>query len=275
MLLPGESADTMKDANVARRLLTDWIHPDDYSIERSAVYTFHGLIAERWRNQRVLLAGDAAHQTPPFLGQGMCAGIRDAANLAWKLERVVNRLSDETLLDTYEGERKPHALKVIEAAIRIGQVVCDLDLERASQRNQKLIEGDQDARGKLAFALPRLEQGALVSDSGGALFPQLSVDGQLTDEILGPGFTVLVRSEAHLSTSLRNLAASLPAQILIADELGLPAFERAVASRPIALIRPDRYLSGTFNSADEIFEDLALPSLCPSLYGATPERAAI
>ncbi len=85
MMLPGETPDQVLDDAFIRALLTPW--DVDVDIERKAVYRFHGLVAAQWRVGRVLLAGDAAHQTPPFAGQGMCAGIRDAANLAWKLDR--------------------------------------------------------------------------------------------------------------------------------------------------------------------------------------------
>ena len=76
---------------------------------RQATYTFRGAVADRWRNGRLFLLGDAAHLTPPFIGQGMRAGIRDAANLAWKLALVVRGDADDRLLDTYETERRPYA----------------------------------------------------------------------------------------------------------------------------------------------------------------------
>ena len=103
---PGE--DTQAATSPARvwELLRPWIDPDDADIERAAVYTFHSAVAEQWRSGRLLLAGDSAHQTPPFLGQGMCAGVRDAANLAWKLERIVRGLDDDFLLDTYQSDAR-------------------------------------------------------------------------------------------------------------------------------------------------------------------------
>ena len=90
MLLVGESEEDVHRSEVIDGLMSAWIDPERAKIERSAVYTFHGLVASTWRDRKVLLAGDAAHQTPPFLGQGMCAGLRDAANLAWKLAAVID-----------------------------------------------------------------------------------------------------------------------------------------------------------------------------------------
>ena len=126
MLLPGESADDVQRPEVIERLVGTWIDPAQVTIERAAVYTFHGLVATRWRDRRVFLAGDAAHQTPPFLGQGMCAGMRDAANLAWKLAAVTAGAPD-ALLDTYQLEREPHAQAVIDVAVDFGRLICVLD----------------------------------------------------------------------------------------------------------------------------------------------------
>ena len=81
----GETAAQMTDPDRVWQFLSRWITPKDAQIERSVVYTFESSLAETWRKDRLLLAGDAAHLTPPFMGQGMCSGIRDAANLAWKL----------------------------------------------------------------------------------------------------------------------------------------------------------------------------------------------
>jgi 3-(3-hydroxy-phenyl)propionate hydroxylase len=101
-------------------LLSPWLNASEAVIERAAVYTFHSAIAQQWRSGRLLLAGDSAHQTPPFLGQGMCAGIRDAANLAWKLDYVLQGKAAPGLLDTYQSERAPHVREFIELAIRLG-----------------------------------------------------------------------------------------------------------------------------------------------------------
>ena len=107
MLHPGEQPDAWK-------LLARWITPDDAELWRAAAYRFHALVARQWRCGRVFLAGDAAHQQPPFTGQGMCQGIRDVANLSWKLQYVLAGKAADKLLDTYEAERKQH----VEAADR-------------------------------------------------------------------------------------------------------------------------------------------------------------
>ena len=122
-----------------RQLLSAWMDPEDADVERAAVCTFHGLVASRWRDRRIFLAGDAAHQTPPFLGQGMCAGMRDVANLAWKLAAVIDGSPDE-LLDTYQLERQPHAQQVIDAAVEFGRLICMTDPEEASARDEAMLD---------------------------------------------------------------------------------------------------------------------------------------
>ena len=104
-------------------MLNQWIGRDDATLERAIVYTFHSSIAEQWLRGRLIIAGDAAHQTPPFMGQGMCAGIRDVFNLGWKLDSVFKCRASEDLLDTYELERKPHVRAFIDLTVKMGHLI--------------------------------------------------------------------------------------------------------------------------------------------------------
>ena len=113
MLLPGETAEEMQRPESIEALLRPWVAIDDVQVLRASVYTFHALVAERWRDRRLFLAGDAAHQTPVFLGQGLCHGIRDVQNLIWKLSAVTRGAPDLALLDSYEAERRPHVEVII------------------------------------------------------------------------------------------------------------------------------------------------------------------
>ncbi|MBL9095606.1 MAG: bifunctional 3-(3-hydroxy-phenyl)propionate/3-hydroxycinnamic acid hydroxylase, partial [Alphaproteobacteria bacterium] len=122
MIRPGEDAQSFLDERRIAELLKPWVNDGDVEIDRKAVYRFHGLVAKEWRRGRVILAGDAAHQTPPFAGQGMCSGVRDAVNLAWKLTHVLRGQAREKLLDTYQTEREPHVRAVTETAIAMGRV---------------------------------------------------------------------------------------------------------------------------------------------------------
>lgn len=142
MLLPGEDARQMEQPEQVWKLLSPWLTPQDGELWRAASYRFHALVAENWRNGRILIAGDAAHQQPPFIGQGMCQGLRDATNLVWKLDRVLTGTSSEALLDSYTVERKPHVIELTGRIKAIGQSICERDPAAARRRDaQALADG--------------------------------------------------------------------------------------------------------------------------------------
>jgi 3-(3-hydroxy-phenyl)propionate hydroxylase len=254
MLLPGEDPEHLKQPEEATRLLANWIPEGGYRIERAAIYTFHGLVAEEWRRGRVLIAGDAAHQTPPFLGQGMCAGIRDAANLAWKLASVIKGAAPDHLIDTYEQERKPHAVAVIEAAIRIGRVICELDPGKAAERDRHLLANDPLTHKELAFALPRLTPGPLILKNGGSLFVQPMIGATRLDTIVGGRFLVFARRAAALGNSADWWRDTVNAMIATPADLDARALvewlDRHKAD--VVIVRPDRYVLGAAHDLDEL-----------------------
>ncbi len=222
---------------------------------RKAVYRFHGLVATAWRQGRVLLAGDAAHQMPPFAGQGMCSGLRDAANLAWKLAFVLRGEAGDALLDTYQSEREPHVRAVIEGAIAMGRVVCTLDPEAAARRDAQMLAARAEAKGD-AGPPPgggRLPHGCLLpSPRAGEIAPQpwLGSDAarRRLDDVAGDGFTLIAR----------NAPAAAPAYVHVVESGGFwdqPAFEAWLGAAEAVLIRPDRYVFGT-GSGDRLIAAL-------------------
>jgi 3-(3-hydroxy-phenyl)propionate hydroxylase len=134
-----EDARQLATPEGAWKLLSRWITPDDGTLWRQASYRFHALVAERWRAGRVFVAGDAAHQQPPFLGQGMCQGIRDVANLAWKLQAVLREGASDALLDTYGAERKGHVQALTGRIKAIGQIIGERDVAAARARDAQLL----------------------------------------------------------------------------------------------------------------------------------------
>ena len=130
-------AEELERPEAAWRLLAQahGLGPDDVKIIRQIVYTFEARIARRWRDRRVFLAGDAAHTMPPYLGQGACSGIRDSANLAWKLDLVLRGLAGDSLLDSYEVERRPHTTVITQMAMGLGAIANMHDPEAAAQRD--------------------------------------------------------------------------------------------------------------------------------------------
>jgi 3-(3-hydroxy-phenyl)propionate hydroxylase len=252
MLLPGEDPATMQRPDTLDRLLRDLVDAESVEIERAAVYTFHGLVAQPWRKGRVFIAGDAAHQMPPFLGQGMCSGFRDATNLAWKLDHVIRRGAPDVLLDSYEQERSPHVREIVIAAVDYGALVGTLDPVAAAERDRQLVH-DHSA---LLFGLPPLPRGPLVQAGGGGLFGQPTIGGRLLDDVVGTRFLVLGRDEAALGQSGAWWADATGALVTTLDQLPDPDpslqswFDRQGAAA--AILRPDRYLLAATNDLDAV-----------------------
>jgi len=255
---PDEDAMAATEPDRIWSLLARWITPQDADIERAAVYTFHSAIAKQWRNGRLFLAGDSAHQTPPFLGQGMCAGIRDAANLAWKLWHVVRGRADHGLLDTYQSERAPHVREYIELAIRLGGLINT----KAMAAGLAAGVPRQDAPAKLDVRTPLLGPGLSAGDTGlvGRLAPQFTLsDGGRSDDRVGYAFALLADASFAGALSPRERAALATAGVAVlgSDEAaGLSAWlsQNDIAA---ALVRPDRYLLRTVRCDRDFAELLA------------------
>jgi hypothetical protein len=166
---------------------------DDAELIRVANYVFRSRIVSEWRHGRVFLAGDAAHEMPPFLGQGMCSGIRDSHNLAWKLDLVLNGRADDRLLDTYQVEREPHVRFITEKAIELGRVQTLRDPVAARARDERLLAARRAQQQLDKIKLPGLT-GGLIADSGD-FFPQAVVRRNDTkarfDDIVGPGWCIV------------------------------------------------------------------------------------
>jgi 3-(3-hydroxy-phenyl)propionate hydroxylase len=234
MLDASEDAATAQQPETVWRRLSRWLRPEEAVLERSAVYTFHSVIAETWRRDRLLIAGDAAHQTPPFMGQGMCTGVRDAANLAWKLADVIHGDSDPSLLDTYESERSPHARVFIDAAVRLGAVIRAFSTHATD---------GAEAREPERFVTPKPKLGPGVHEGGAyggeiSEQPRLSED-RLLDDLVGYHSAILMRPELtaalpRQTDGLKWVPASSAAALDWLDRLGVAA----------VILRPDRYIFG-------------------------------
>jgi len=270
MLLPGERASDFDDEHRLWELLAPFMAPQDGEIVRHAVYEFRSLLANRMRDGHVLLVGDAAHLTPPFMGQGLCAGLRDAANVAWKLDLVLRGLAPDSLLETVDSERQQQNEWIIALAVEMGRVSCVLDADAAVKR---------DAGLRAVGSPPPLEFAPLgpgaLRESAGELAPlagTLSVQGRvagpngegLFDDAVGRGF-VLVCTDAdpyaqlggeQLATlDLLNVTVvSLdPASACAVSDLDgrLTAWlsEKSVSA---VLVRPDFYVFGAAASAEDL-----------------------
>lgn len=203
-LLPSETAADFSTMATLRPLVAPWVGDvadNDLELVRVTEYTFRAQIADSWRERNVFLLGDAAHLTPPFIGQGMGAGLRDAMNLAWKLAGVINGELPEAVLATYEQERKPHARSMIGLALAMGWAMTAGGhvgnmVRRTVAPRLRLLPGLRD---KLTHGTtPRLHESALVIKSrrprhlAGTLCPNpVLADGRRLDTLLGNGFALV------------------------------------------------------------------------------------
>ena len=251
-VLPDEDETTVTQRASVFELPKPWVGPGDVELERAAVYTFHSAIATCWRRGRLLIAGDAAHLTPPFLGQGLCAGMRDAGNLAWKLARVLRGQNDDTLLDTYQTERAPHVREYIELAVRLGGLINTKAMEAALPGS--VLAGGEPVQ--MNSIKPRLGPGLAAGSNGsaGQIAPQPNLaDGTRLDDRVGYRFAALLRPD---------FAASLPADtrerladreiIVVADHAAEQRTWLPAEDAPAVLVRPDRYVLGAARSVQEL-----------------------
>jgi len=271
MLLPGDSLSPDFPDEELWPLLSRWVKPGEVKLWRAAAYRFHGLVAQQWRSGRILLAGDSAHMTPPFMAQGMVQGIRDAQNLAWKLARVLDSESPDALLDSYGDERTPHVKATTTVAIALGRVICERNPERAKARDARLV-AENDGEIRTTFRqnmIPDLNCGIVAADTPGAgsLFPQpkVSRDGAptvLLDDLTGPRIRVVVSDglsdvdAQKLIGALKSLNARVIALGETSSDLGadvLRVREDGAVIAPwlaelgmrVAVVRPDHYVYGT------------------------------
>ena len=216
MRLPGESIEELTEPARIWQLLEPFgVRPENASIERGVVYTFNSGWASRWRQDRVFLLGDAAHQMPPFAGQGLAAGFRDCFNLAWKLDLVLRGEAEDALLDTYASERAMHVSDFIEFSMSLGRIICILDPDAARARDEAMLAERASGRTPQPPPEPRLGPGLHLGETGG----YLSWQGRVTapahpdvarfDDVFGAA--ALVLDDGALAAELGESGAALAA----------------------------------------------------------------
>lgn len=289
MLLPGETHAQVLEEDFVADLLKPFRTLEPKDLIRKTIYTFHARMAERWRVGRILLAGDAAHMTPPFAGQGMNAGLRDAANISWKLAAVLNGGASPAILDSYHDERRGPAWAMIQLAVVMGDIVMPIGKEQLTFRQQLMdalvpFPAVQDYLLHMKFKpRPRFDRGLFrgLSDSAfegslvGEMIPQPDVTiigrREKLDTILGPGFALIAQDGPGAAA-----LAAIPDDSFLGLPLGRAFIPYRNATGPmtaattddprvkllrshrdeILLVRPDRYCAAAF-APDELLAGLA------------------
>jgi 2-polyprenyl-6-methoxyphenol hydroxylase-like FAD-dependent oxidoreductase len=199
MIVPGDDGALLDTDGGTWELLRPWgFDPSNSDLIRHARYTFRGRWATQWRAGHILLAGDAAHQMPPFLGQGLNSGIRDATNLAWRLALVATGSSPADLLDDYVVERRDQAETIVRASVRMGGIICTTDPEEAVRRDE-FLKKNGDRMGVARTSWP-LVTGTMRDDFAAgtlALQARVGIDGVvgMLDDVSEPGRFMLIGAD--------------------------------------------------------------------------------
>jgi 2-polyprenyl-6-methoxyphenol hydroxylase-like FAD-dependent oxidoreductase len=251
--------------------VTPYLAPNQAELVRVATYTFRSLLANPWRRGRIILAGDAAHQMPPFLGQGMCSGIRDAHNLAFKLDLLLAGQAQDSILDTYQSEREPHVAAVVHKGIELGKVQTMRDPEAAAERDRQYLANRARNHNPEKLRFPGLGPGFLSSNghpAAGHLFIQDEVrtaagDQGRFDGIFGYGPRLLLLRSAYEEFAPENAHDIAGGDVVVVN----PATGRAEAFTDVngsyrswfetnqcsaVLVRPDFYIFGAVRTGGEV-----------------------
>ena len=281
MLLPGEQAGDFDDPARVWKLLAPYMAPEDGTLVRKAVYEFRSLHAQTMRDRRVLLAGDAAHLMPPFMGEGLCSGLRDANNLAWRLNHILRGVADDGLLSSYTPERRHQNEAMIRTSVEMGRVSCTLDPDAAAARHAALRSGAVPPPPPV----PGIGPGGVVHDADSPLTGRLAVQGRiehggrtgLLDEVLQPRWVVVCAGGDPRRVlgehRLRSLADGLRAAVVSLEEVrdvdGALSAWLAGAGAAAVISRPDGYV---FGAAAQLAD---LPPLVDDLRAQLATHAAV
>jgi 2-polyprenyl-6-methoxyphenol hydroxylase-like FAD-dependent oxidoreductase len=263
MVKPGESVEDIAREDNVWEMLSPWMSPKDGTLIRRATYNFRSLVAQKWHKGRMIIAGDAAHLMPPFMGQGMCSGLRDAWNLGWKLDLILSGQSDAALLAGYTAERAPHVTVVTQISMAMGKIVCVSDPEEAAARDEAFFSGNVPPQPEF----PPLSGGVVSASfpaTAGQLLPHddLEKDGVITrlDEVTGRGFVLIVQAE-HCPEQGSEAAQLMAAMNIRTIALGHDAYHD-VSGRLSSflsetgsvafLARPDFYAFGAVSEGADI-----------------------
>lgn len=272
MLLPGETTQDITQPEKVWSMIDRWVKPSDGVIDRAAVYTFRSGVADSWVGGHAILAGDAAHLMPPFLGQGLCSGMRDALSVFLRLDLVLRGVTSPSIFESYEQERKCHVTAVIERAVALGKVVCITDPIQAAQRDEAILNGLAPPippfPGLTNGLLHRSEDGGVHQSVGLlALQAHIQLDGKvgLFDDLVGSGWCVITLDESveqFLSVSQKVFIQNIGLHLVVLRNDGQGVIDKddryhrymqAMGAKAL-IVRPDFYIFGAVDAVEKVPE---------------------
>ena len=266
-----EDKESFLDDKTIHELIAKWLQPEEYKIIRKAVYQFHSVIAKNFQKGNCFLIGDAAHQAPPFMGEGMMSGYRDAVNLSWKIAASIKNKLNTNLVDSFETERIPHSRFVVKNSAGIGELMeAYAEAETPEEVSQDLVQ-----KGYGSFILPNLTKGLFFggkadeSMNAGEIFPQpveyynKEVVKRM-DHILGKNFSLISKSPLEISEDHYEFLDLIECKLVILEKKYIeknPWMKSFMEKDRAFLVRPDRYIFGSTNSnisIDMLINDLKM-----------------
>ena len=238
------SDKTVLSENYIWNFLKPWLNKKEAILERKTIYQFESAIARKWRRGRVFIAGDAAHLMPPFMGQGMCAGIRDVSNLAWKIASCLRNKHNEHVLNSYQTERSFNVKEYIETTMRMGEFVNaveSIQITNNIKSDNKGIKSMQSIKPKLGKGL-----GYLKDKNRGKIFPQFTfTKNKKLDNDFSKKVILILSSDVKIKIS-KNYSLQSSKNLKL-----LSSYLKNLNSKAI-LVRPDRFILASANSNQEI-----------------------
>mgnify|MGYP001161244044 FL=1 len=231
------------------KFLKPWLKPRDAYMERKTIYTFQSAISKRWRKGRVFLAGDAAHLMPPFMGQGMCAGIRDVSNLAWKISYCLKNNHNEKLLNTYQSERYSNVKEYIKTTAKMGEFVNAIGTSNITGE----VSSTPDGKKSMRSIKPKLGKGlgSVKDKNRGKIFPQFNINYTKSLDVkfsLKPILILSKEIKKNISKKINSVQSK--------KNKNLEKFFENSNSKAV-IVRPDRFILSSCKSVKDFKSYLA------------------
>lgn len=252
-VLPEDDREEIATPEGIARLSRGVLTPENFEPDRVAVYTFRARLATAWRVGNVFLAGDAAHLAPPLFGQGLCAGLRDVANLVWKIRLVSRGRAPESLLDTYESERKDHARYWVQQAATMAGLVQTTDPAMAARRDAHIRANPADAYPSAPPLGPGAHTGPADPHAGHLSMQPILSDGTRLDDLVGRRFLLAATPElpAALPAAVSKALQDDPEVAVLTSPQQVGQLLTSVEA-PAVVVRPDRYVLGTAHTPEQL-----------------------